>query len=540
MAGPHGRAQDRRVDRPARRGVGGGAGGAGHRAARAPARRSSSCATRPRTCRCSSPRRSGCARRRCRRSAEGARVIVHGKPSFFLGRGTLSLRVDEIRAVGLGELLARIERLRAAAGRGGAVRRRPASAGSPFLPRLHRADHRARVGRRARRPVERHGAAGRPCASGSSTRPTQGALAVPQIIDALGALDRDPDVDVIVLARGGGSVEDLLPFSDETLCRAVAACRTPVVSRDRARARHPAGRPRRRPALLDAHRRRPPAGARPRARRRRRVAGLRDRARRALAGWVDREERLLAALRAPAGAGRPAARSRARGTSTSAAARRRPVVRRARPGPARRATSRTSAPGWPPWVRPRRWRGGTRSCSGADRATRSGRRRCRCCGPPPRHRRDRLRVRVADGAVGAGARVETTRRDPPDPHAPTSARWATSRPATSSPTSCARWRPAALGLDESVALWERGEALARRCEEQLAGRPGPREAARSAPTAAARSSRLAGQRRAGPAPRPAAAASPCGARRGPAAVDQQPDGRSERRRSDRLAGSASV
>ena len=58
----------------------------------------------------------------------------------------------------------------------------------------------------------------------------QGPNAVPQIVEALRELDADPDVDVIVIARGGGSVEDLLPFSDETLCRAIAACTTPVVS----------------------------------------------------------------------------------------------------------------------------------------------------------------------------------------------------------------------------------------------------------------------------------------------------------------------
>src|SRR5690606_8734170 len=58
----------------------------------------------------------------------------------------------------------------------------------------------------------------------------QGPSAVPQIIDALAALDRDPEVDVIIIARGGGSVEDLLPFSAEALCRAVFACRTPVIS----------------------------------------------------------------------------------------------------------------------------------------------------------------------------------------------------------------------------------------------------------------------------------------------------------------------
>ena len=58
----------------------------------------------------------------------------------------------------------------------------------------------------------------------------QGERAVPEILRALAALDARADVDVIVLARGGGSLEDLLPFSDEALCRAIAACATPVVS----------------------------------------------------------------------------------------------------------------------------------------------------------------------------------------------------------------------------------------------------------------------------------------------------------------------
>ena len=60
--------------------------------------------------------------------------------------------------------------------------------------------------------------------------PVQGPTAVPQMIDALKVLDNDDSVEVIVIARGGGSVEDLLPFSDEALCRAVFGCRTPVVS----------------------------------------------------------------------------------------------------------------------------------------------------------------------------------------------------------------------------------------------------------------------------------------------------------------------
>jgi exodeoxyribonuclease VII large subunit len=226
--------------------------------------------------------------------AEGNRVVVHGKPSFFLGRGTLSLRVDEIRAVGIGELLARIERLRrllAAEGLFDAARkRRP-----PFLPRC--------IGLiTGRASAAEHDVVSNATARWPSVRfrientATQGALAVPQIVDALGVLDRDPDVDVIVLARGGGSIEDLLPFSDETLCRAVADCRTPVVSAighepDTPLVDHVADV--RCSTPTEAGRRLVPDLAEETAR----IAGLRDRARRALAGWVDREERLLAVLR---------------------------------------------------------------------------------------------------------------------------------------------------------------------------------------------------------------------------------------------------
>lgn len=160
--------------------------------------------------------------------AEGARVVVHAKPEFYAARGTLSLRADEIRQVGLGELLARLEKLKKLLAAEGlfdrARKRRP-----PFLPR--------RIGL----ITGRASAAERDVLTNSRRRwpavqfrtinvAVQGPSAVPQIIDALRVLDADPTVDVIVLARGGGSVEDLLPFSDEALCRAVFACRTPVVS----------------------------------------------------------------------------------------------------------------------------------------------------------------------------------------------------------------------------------------------------------------------------------------------------------------------
>ena len=160
--------------------------------------------------------------------SEGDRVVVHGKPDFYAGRGTLSIKAIEIRPVGVGELLARLERLKAlmaAEGLFAADRKRPL----PFLPR--------RVGL----ITGRDSAAERDVLENARRRwpavdievravAVQGLQAVEQVVLALRELDRSPEVDVIVIARGGGSVEDLLPFSDETLCRAVVACRTPVVS----------------------------------------------------------------------------------------------------------------------------------------------------------------------------------------------------------------------------------------------------------------------------------------------------------------------
>lgn len=225
---------------------------------------------------------------------DGSRVVVHGKPTFFLGRGTLSLRVDEIRAVGVGELLARIERLRQllkAEGLFDPSRKRSL----PFLPagiglitgRASAAEHDVLSNARLRWPAVRFEV---------RNVPVQGSTAVPQILEVLTELDREPSVQVIVLARGGGSVEDLLPFSDETLCRAVASCRTPVVSA----IGHEPDSP-----LLDHVadvRCSTPTGAGKRvvpdvAEEAQRIHQLRDRARRALHGWVDRERRLLDSLR---------------------------------------------------------------------------------------------------------------------------------------------------------------------------------------------------------------------------------------------------
>ncbi len=159
---------------------------------------------------------------------EGASVVVHAKPSFYANRGTLSLRADDIRMVGLGELLARIERRRqllAAEGLFDRERKRPL----PFLPRCIGLVTGA--GSAAERDVLEVARRRWPAVEFRVLHTSvQGVNAAGEIMAAVGKLDRDDDVDVIVIARGGGSVEDLLPFSDEGLIRAVAAATTPVVS----------------------------------------------------------------------------------------------------------------------------------------------------------------------------------------------------------------------------------------------------------------------------------------------------------------------
>ncbi|HEY5136085.1 MAG TPA: exodeoxyribonuclease VII large subunit [Candidatus Nanopelagicales bacterium] len=160
--------------------------------------------------------------------SEGQRVVVHAKPEYYAGRGTLSFRAAEIRPVGLGELLAQLEARRnllAAEGLFDAARKKPL----PFLPRVvglvcgRGSDAERDVVENARRRWPGVVFETREVA-------VQGVKAVSEVTAAVRELDALPDVDVIVVTRGGGSVEDLLPFSDEGLVRAVAACRTPVVS----------------------------------------------------------------------------------------------------------------------------------------------------------------------------------------------------------------------------------------------------------------------------------------------------------------------
>jgi len=158
----------------------------------------------------------------------GARVVIWAKPEFNAAKGSFALAAAEIRAVGLGELLARLERLRvalAAEGLFASERKRPL----PFLP--HKVGLICGRDSAAERDVLQNAARRWPAVQFRVEEvAVQGAHASEEIIEALQRLDSDKTVEVIIIARGGGSVEDLLPFSNEDLVRAVAGCATPVVS----------------------------------------------------------------------------------------------------------------------------------------------------------------------------------------------------------------------------------------------------------------------------------------------------------------------
>jgi exodeoxyribonuclease VII large subunit len=226
--------------------------------------------------------------------AEGARVVVWARPDFNVARGSFSLTALEIRAVGIGELLARLDRLRRSlAGEGlfAPERKRPL----PFLPEA--------VGlicgrdSAAERDVLQNAARRWPAGQFRVREvAVQGPYAVTEVTDALQELDADPAVDVIIVTRGGGSIEDLLPFSDETLIRAVAACRTPVVSaigheQDSPILDHVADL--RASTPTDAARRVVPDVAEQLAL----IGQLRARSRRWLMGRIDREMSWLSAIR---------------------------------------------------------------------------------------------------------------------------------------------------------------------------------------------------------------------------------------------------
>lgn len=158
----------------------------------------------------------------------GSRVVAQLKPDFWLKTGRLSMQGQDIRPVGLGDLLARIEQLRQALAAEGLFDPRRKQR-LPLLP--HRIGLITGRNSDAMKDVLQNAALRWPAVEFEVREvAVQGVNAVSSVIAALSELDADPQVDVIVIARGGGSLEDLLAFSHESLVRAVAAANTPVVS----------------------------------------------------------------------------------------------------------------------------------------------------------------------------------------------------------------------------------------------------------------------------------------------------------------------
>src|SRR5690242_18854619 len=233
---------------------------------------------------------------------EGASVVVQAKPAYYANRGSFSLAVREIRMVGLGELLARLERRRqllAAEWLFSLALKRTL----PFLP--HRVGLVTSPASAAERDVLENARRRRPNFPFEVAHaPIQGPRAAAEVMEALGRLEQNADVDVIVVARGGGSVEDMLPFSDEALVRAVHRMRTPVVSA--------IGHEQDQPLLdlvADVRASTPTDAAKlvvpDVVDELRGVAHARDRLRSALASYLDREAALLDALRSRPGLADP-------------------------------------------------------------------------------------------------------------------------------------------------------------------------------------------------------------------------------------------
>jgi exodeoxyribonuclease VII large subunit len=159
---------------------------------------------------------------------DNARVVLYAKPSFYTKNGSISFSAREIRQVGVGELLARLEALKnLLAGEGLFDSDRKVAL--PLLPKViglicgRNTDAEKDVVENAKRRW--------PSVQFEIREVTvQGAAAVSEVSDALRELEANKDVEVIIITRGGGSFEDLLPFSDEGLVRLAASCSTPIVS----------------------------------------------------------------------------------------------------------------------------------------------------------------------------------------------------------------------------------------------------------------------------------------------------------------------
>jgi exodeoxyribonuclease VII large subunit len=159
---------------------------------------------------------------------KNARVIVNLSPDYYAKTGSLNYLVHELHQVGIGELMARIEALKNKLSAEGLfdLSRKKAI---PFLPRKvgvicgRNSDAEKDVVENAKRRW--------PAVNFSIKEvAVQGAAAVSEVSKALKSLEKDPLIDVIVITRGGGSFEDLLPFSDESLLRLVSASSKPIIS----------------------------------------------------------------------------------------------------------------------------------------------------------------------------------------------------------------------------------------------------------------------------------------------------------------------
>jgi len=159
---------------------------------------------------------------------DNARIVMYAKPSWYTKNGSLSFSAREIRQVGVGELLARLEALKnllASEGLFNSDRK----VALPLLPKViglicgRNTDAEKDVVENAKRRW--------PSVQFEIREVTvQGAAAVTEVSAALRELEANKDVEVIIITRGGGSFEDLLPFSDEGLVRLAASCETPIVS----------------------------------------------------------------------------------------------------------------------------------------------------------------------------------------------------------------------------------------------------------------------------------------------------------------------
>jgi exodeoxyribonuclease VII large subunit len=157
-----------------------------------------------------------------------ARVVIHAKASWYTKSGTLTMSAKEIRQVGVGELLARLEELKSALAKEGLFNADRKVA----LPRLpHKVGLICGRNTDAMKDVVENARRRWPAVEFEIREvAVQGSAAVVEVSQALAELEADPNVNVIIITRGGGSFEDLLPFSDESLVRLAGSCLTPIVS----------------------------------------------------------------------------------------------------------------------------------------------------------------------------------------------------------------------------------------------------------------------------------------------------------------------